>query len=82
MSVHLIEEIDRFLAEFPLSEYRFGYLAAKNGRLVPRLREEGRVWPETEQRVREFMTERRKLEEIKRERRQRKAARASLVSVA
>lgn len=81
MSVHLIEEIDRFLAEFPLSEYRFGYLAVKNGRLVERLREKGRVWPETEQSVREFLIERRKVEEIKRERRQRKAA-ASLVSVA
>jgi hypothetical protein len=59
MSVHLIQEIDAFLAEFELGEHRFGYLAAKNGRLVERLRSGGRVWPETEQQIREFMNKRR-----------------------
>jgi hypothetical protein len=59
MSVHLIQEIDAFLAEFGIGEHRFGILAAKNGRLVERLRSGGRVWPETEQQVREFMNQRR-----------------------
>jgi len=79
MSVHLIQEIDRFLAEFPLSEHRFGFLAANNGRLVERLRKNRRIWPDTEQRVRKFMIERRKMEEMKREKRRRKAAGADQV---
>ena len=60
MSVHLIRDIDEFLAEFQVSEYRFGFLAAKNGRLVERLRKKGRVWPETEQEVRNYMSNCRK----------------------
>lgn len=71
MSVHLIEEIDGFLNEFGIGEHRFGILAANNGRLVERLRTGGRVWPETEERVREFMARRRsavKVGKVKRER--------------
>lgn len=60
MSVYLIDDIDRFLTEFGLGEHRFGILAANNGRLVERLRSGGRVWPETEARVRGFMVERRR----------------------
>jgi hypothetical protein len=59
MSVHLIKEIDAFLAEFELGEHRFGILAARNGRLVERLRSGGRVWPETEKDIRDFMARRR-----------------------
>lgn len=59
MSVQLIQEIDEFLAQSGLGEHRFGILAANNGRLVERLRSGGRVWPETEERIRQFMTERR-----------------------
>ena len=59
MSVQLIDEIDGFLAEFDIGEHRFGILAASNGRLVERLRLGGRVWPETEERIRNFMSERR-----------------------
>lgn len=51
----LIQEIDAFLAETGLSEHRAGIILASNGRLIPRLRDGGRVWPETEQVVREAM---------------------------
>jgi hypothetical protein len=55
MSVKLIDEIDAFLAEFGISEYHFGRLAANNGRLVERLRGKGRIWPDTEENVRKFI---------------------------
>lgn len=42
-----------------IGEHRFGILAANNGRLVERLRSGGRIWPDTESQVREFMRERR-----------------------
>lgn len=59
----LLSDIERFLAETGMGEYRFGYLAARNGRLVERLRvgttekrgKPVRVWPETEQQIRAFM---------------------------
>ena len=51
----LISEIERFMAERGISEHRFGILAVKNGRLVERLRSGGRIWPDTEERIREFM---------------------------
>lgn len=47
-----------------MGEYRFGLLAAKNGRLVERLRagrsngRPARVWPETEIEIRAFMRQR------------------------
>lgn len=59
MSVQLLSDIEQFRAEFRMGEHRFGILAANNGRLVERLRAGGRVWPETEDRVRKFMAERR-----------------------
>lgn len=68
MSVHLISEIDAFLAEFRIGEHRFGILAANNGRLVERLRSGGRVWPETEERIRSFMADCRKAGRLLRER--------------
>lgn len=63
MNGQLLTEIERFLAEAGISEHRFGILAAHNGRLVERLRGGGRVWPETEERVRAFMAERRRRED-------------------
>lgn len=60
MNKRLLSEIDAYLAEAGISEHRFGILAAHNGRLVERLRNGGRVWPETEERVRAFIAERRK----------------------
>lgn len=55
MTTHLLSEIDAFLAETGMSDYRFGIRAASNGRLLERLRERGRVWPETEMKIRAFM---------------------------
>ncbi len=65
----LLSDIDTFLKETGMGEYRFGLLAASNGRLVERLRagstpvkgKPTRVWPETEMQIRVFMqTERAK----------------------
>lgn len=55
MNKPLLPEIDAFIAVTGMGEFRFGLLAAKNGRLVERLRSGGRVWPETEDLVRGFM---------------------------
>ena len=55
MHKSLISEIEEFLAETGLSGFRFGLLAAKNGRLVDRLKGGGRVWPETDEQVRNFI---------------------------
>lgn len=63
MSHTLISDIDAFLRETGMGEYRFGYLAARNGRLVERLRagatpKTGKpvlVRPETEHQIRDFM---------------------------
>lgn len=63
MKTDLISDIDAFLAETRMGEYRFGLLAANNGRLLDRLRQSQtpkrgrpvRIWPETEVRIRTFM---------------------------
>lgn len=55
MTNMLLSDIDAHLKRTGMSEYRFGYLAAKNGRLVSRLRSGGRIWPETEAKVREYL---------------------------
>lgn len=55
MSVKLIDEIDAFLTEFGISEHHFGRIAANNGRLVERLRDNRRIWPDTEENVRNFI---------------------------
>ena len=44
-----------YLAESGLSGSRFGLLAANNSRLYERLKNGGRVWPETEALVRVFL---------------------------
>lgn len=71
MEAKLLTDIENFLAETGMGEYRFGFLAARNGRLVERLRaardrdwktEKGKavmVRPETVEQVRTFMAERR-----------------------
>lgn len=56
MHTPLLKEIDEFLSETGLGPHRFGILAAKNGRLVERLRAGRRIWPDTESQIREFMT--------------------------
>jgi hypothetical protein len=68
MAASLLTDIDAFLNETGMGEYRFGLKAARNGRLVERLRAGvtpgGKpVWlrPETESAIRDFMrAERRK----------------------
>lgn len=61
MSTTLLTDIEEFLRETGMGEYRFGILAAKNGRLLERLRKPrsngrpARVWPETEMEIRAFM---------------------------
>ncbi|ENN89965.1 hypothetical protein [Bartonella bovis] len=51
----LIKDIELFLADNKMSPYTFGFKSIKNGRLVSRLRQGGRIWPETEMRIRTFM---------------------------
>lgn len=61
MQPPLLDDILEFLAETGMGEYRFGLLAARNGRLLVQLRkvrkngQPARVWPETEAKIREFM---------------------------
>lgn len=56
MSNSLLIEIESFISFTGIGEHRFGILAASNGRLVERLRAGRRVWPDTEQKVREFIS--------------------------
>ncbi|MEY1555301.1 hypothetical protein AB3Y40_06665 [Yoonia sp. R2331] len=51
----LIDAVETFLAESGMGETYFGKLAARNSELVKRLRSGGRVWPETEAEVRDFI---------------------------
>lgn len=51
----LLSEIDKFLEESGLSETYFGKQAAGNSEVVSRLRAGGRVWPETEAKLRSFI---------------------------
>lgn len=58
----LLSEIETFLTDAHIGEHRFGMLAAKNGRLVERLRagttptgKSVLIRPETEQAIRQFI---------------------------
>ena len=51
----LLSDIDKFLEESGLSETYLGKTACNNSELVKRLRNGGRIWPETEQRLRAWM---------------------------
>lgn len=55
----LVDDIDAFLSEFPMGESYFGKVAVGNSEVVTRLRNGGRVWPETEAALRSFMASRR-----------------------
>ena len=65
MSAQLLSDIESFLQSTGMSAFRFGLLAARNGRLVERLRKPrangkpARVWPETEIEIRAFMRQER-----------------------
>ena len=52
MSSTLIKDLEQFLSETGLSAHRAGIVLVKNGRLIDRLRENRRIWPDTETRVR------------------------------
>ena len=56
----IIEEIEAFLRESGMSPSYFGRLVAGNSELVARLRKGGRVWPETEEKIRQKMKEQRR----------------------
>ncbi|QCL88760.1 MULTISPECIES: hypothetical protein [Agrobacterium tumefaciens complex] len=64
MQTELLKEIERCLPKSGVGPHRFGILAAGNGRLIERLRSGGRVWPDTEEKVRDFI---RKLDEEQRQ---------------
>lgn len=51
----LLAKIEAFLAETGMGASYFGKAAVKNSEVVPRLRSGGRVWPETEATLCEFM---------------------------
>lgn len=53
MTQPIIKEVEKFLSETGLSEHRVGFLLARNGKLVERLRAGRRIWPETEQMIRD-----------------------------
>jgi len=53
----LLKEIDHFLAETGMAETTLGKRAVNDGKAVKRLRNGGRMWPETAQKLRDFMAE-------------------------
>ena len=55
----LLREIDAFLASTGMGESYFGKKSTGNSEVVPRLRNGGRVWPETEAKIRSFILMRR-----------------------
>lgn len=57
----LLKEIEAFLADTGMGESYFGKRATGNSELVARLRNDGRVWPETVAKARSFMKQRRAL---------------------
>lgn len=59
-SEKLLSEIDVFLASTGMGPSYFGKSASGNSELVKRLRAGGRMWPETEKKVRDFMRSHRK----------------------
>ncbi len=54
----LLADIEAFLSRHKMGESYFGKAAAGNSELIARLREGGRIWPETEAKVRLFIAER------------------------
>ena len=51
----LLEQIESFLSQGSMAESTFGRLAVNDGKLVRRLRDGGRVWPETAEKVAAFI---------------------------
>lgn len=53
----LISDIEAFLRESGMGPSYFGKKAVGNSELLPRLKNGGRVWPETELKVRKFIAD-------------------------
>lgn len=51
----LLDDLTAFVAESGLSKHRAGIILANNGRLIDRLEEGGRIWPDTEQKIRDAL---------------------------
>lgn len=56
----LLSDIDAFLRESGMGASYFGKASTGNSELVGRLKAGGRVWPETEEKVRAFIKAQRK----------------------
>ena len=55
----LLSEIEDFISETGIGESYFGKAASGNSELVKRIRDGKRVWPETIEKVRAFMKQKR-----------------------
>jgi len=63
-STSLLTEIEAFLTETGMGPSYFGKQAAKNSEIISRLRKGGRIWPETEWKIRLFIAEERKRRQV------------------
>ena len=54
---NLLSEVNKFLTETGMGVSYFGKVASGNSELVKRLESGGRVWPETAEKIRTFMSE-------------------------
>ncbi len=54
---NLLSEVNSFLDETGMGVSYFGKVASGNSELVKRLESGGRVWPETADKIRAFMSE-------------------------
>jgi hypothetical protein len=65
MSNELITDIEAFCHELGMNPSTFGRKAVNDGKLFTRLKGRGgRVWPETERRIRDFMAEQRAIRRL------------------
>lgn len=55
MTHPILPDIEAFLRRTNLSETYFGRQAANDWKLISQLRKGRRLWPQTEQRIRDFM---------------------------
>lgn len=55
MKSALLTAIEDFQLQHGMTDYQIGFSAARNGRLIERLRAGGRVWPETEEKIRSWL---------------------------
>jgi hypothetical protein len=54
---HLLTEIDSFCQRHGLAPTKFGLLALNDKAFVAQIKNGRRVWPETEAKIRKFMSE-------------------------